>query len=201
MANRNFANSRMYTGHVKPVLLDGRCSIDSSGDPSDLKGPYIKSVSHLGAGAYQIQAQDNYNGVFAAMAQCDVAPSGSNIDPALGTPGAAYIIKIIGDTDWSTAGVPAGVSPAVGLGFVLASAPSAGTGRVKAIQSSGIMSVEIVGDPNLSSAQILANSGSQGAIVLLQCFDKTGAPADPASGSVLRFQMYLSDSSVLIGGE
>ena len=30
MANRNFANSRMYTGHVMPVLLDCNFVVDST---------------------------------------------------------------------------------------------------------------------------------------------------------------------------
>ena len=201
MANRNYASQKMFTGHVMPVLLDGRASIGASGAPSNLIGPYIKSIDRLGAGLYQIQAQDNYSGVFSACAQCQVAETGAALDPNLGVVGDAYIITVVGDTDWATAGVPEGVEPAIGLGFGLAAAPAAGTGRVKAVAQSGIMAIEIVGDPNLESDPMLDNGPAAGAIVLLQCYDSAGAPADPADGSTLRFQIYLSNSSVQIGGE
>lgn len=48
MANRNFANSRMYTGHVMPVLLDCNFVVDSTNGNGlgirSLKGPYIQNV-------------------------------------------------------------------------------------------------------------------------------------------------------------
>lgn len=48
IANRNFANSRIYTGHVQPVLLDCNFIVDSTNGNGlgirSLKGPYIQNV-------------------------------------------------------------------------------------------------------------------------------------------------------------
>jgi hypothetical protein len=48
MANRNFANSRIYTGHVMPVLIDCNFVVDSTNGNGlgirSLKGPYVKNV-------------------------------------------------------------------------------------------------------------------------------------------------------------
>jgi len=48
MANRDFANSRMYTGHVMPVLIDCNFIVDSFNGNllgiRSLKGPYVKAV-------------------------------------------------------------------------------------------------------------------------------------------------------------
>lgn len=202
MANRNFANSRMYTGHVMPVLLDGSAVIGSSGAVGTVKGPYIKSVTHLATGLYQIQMQDNYNRYLGGYSGFVSPASGSAIDPASGTVGLPYIIISVGNSDWTTAGVPAGVTPAPGVGFVLAAAPASGTGTVKAVISSGIASVEVIGDSNLTSAPMGPNTvGALGAIILLACYNGSGALTDPAPGSVLGFASEMSNSSILIQGE
>ena len=210
MANRNFPNSRIYTGHVMPVLIDGNFVIGASGAVGTVKGPYIESITHLGTGLYQIKLQDNYNRYYGGWTGFVSPVTGSAIDPNAGATGSAYIITTVGDTDWTTAGVPAGVTPAVGVGFVLAAAPSAGTGRVKLVADSGISRIEVVGDSNLT---LDPSSPNQGAVILMQCLQAQvpsattqGTPiqyalANPAQGSVLGFTCYMSNSSILINGE
>lgn len=192
----------MYTGHVMPVLLDGSAVIGSSGAVGSIKGPYVNSVTHLGTGLYQIQMQDNYSRYLGGFSGFVSPASGSSIDPHTGTVGLPYIIESVGSTSWSTAGVPAGVVPQPGVGFVLAAQPAAGTGLVKAVVSSGIVAVEVIGDSNLTMAPMGPNTqGQLGAIILLACYNSSGALADPVAGSVLGFASELSNSSILIQGE
>jgi hypothetical protein len=198
MANRNFANSRIYTGHVMPVLIDGSAVIGAAGAVGTVKGPYVKSVTHMGTGLYQIKLADNYSRYFSGSAAFVSPLSGSNVDPHTVTPGTPCVITVVGSTDWATAGVPAGVTPAPGVGLALAAQPAAGTGRVQTVGASGIMSVEAIGNQNLT---LDPSSPNQGAIILFQCLNTSGAPTDPAAGSVLGFTCYLSNSSIQIQGE
>jgi len=105
MANRNFANSRIYTGHVMPVLIDCNFIVDSTNGNGlgirSLKGPYVQNVfMHTSAtpgvgnsnpqtpniaitnpnpasGTIIVQLQDNYNRILT---------SGNAIISPLGTP-------------------------------------------------------------------------------------------------------------------
>lgn len=210
MANRNFANSRIYTGHVMPVLLDCNIAIGSTGAVGTVKGPYVTSVTRLGVGAYQIKLNDNYSLAYNVMASLSVAPTGSNINLTTGlTIGQAYIITAVGTSttaNWQTAGLPAGITPAVGVGFVaITAAAGTGTGTVKAVAPSGIVTVEAVGNQSLTSAPDPAVS--QGAVILIQCYGSTSSsvttliPADPANGSTLFVEALMSNSSITINGE
>lgn len=214
MANRNWANSRIYTGHVMPVLLDISVPIGATGAVGTIKGPYIKAVTRLNVGLYQIQMSDNFNKFYNATATFQSPATGSATDPHTLTVGQPYQISTVGNTDWTTAGVPTGVTPAIGVGFVLAAQPATGTGRAKLVTESGIAKVEIVGNSNLTNAPIASNgSGAQGAIILIQTLQAQMPSAttqgtaiqyaltDPTSGSTLLLKVLLGNSSVTIGGE
>lgn len=167
MANRNWANSRMYTGHVMPVLLDCNFIVDSANGNGlgirSLKGPYVQNVfmhtsSSAGpgssnpqtpnmvvtnpnpaAGTIIVQLQDNYNRILTG---------GHSIVSPVGTPSntpsaqfAAQIIITLGTTtaaQWLAAGLPAGVVPAVGAAFIAAgSGAIGGTGTVAPTAAAG----------------------------------------------------------------
>lgn len=227
MANRNFPNSRIYTGHVMPVLLDCNFVVDSTNGNGlgirSLKGPFVANAfmhtsstpaggnPNPAAGTIVIQLQDNFNRSYSGF-NASVSPaSGSavKIDNSAMTAGVAYIITTLGNATaakWHAIGVPAGVTPAVGVSFIAASNGGAGntlTSRVMttAAAGSGIMSIETVGDPNLSIAPNPGANQGYGASFILQCRDITGAIAAPADGTVISLSFYLSNSSVLVGGE
>lgn len=167
MANRNWANSRMYTGHVMPVLLDCNFVVDSANGNGlgirSLKGPYVQNVfmhtsasagpgnsnpqtpnmvvtnPNPAAGTIIVQLQDNYNRILTG---------GHAIVSPIGTPSntpsaqfAAQIIITLGTTtaaQWLAAGLPAGVVPAVGAAFIAASAGAiGGTGTVAPTAAAG----------------------------------------------------------------
>lgn len=223
MANRNFANSRVYSGHVMPVELEVSIPIGASGAVGTIAGAYISSVTLLATGMYQIQLQDNYAGYYMGSHQFISPVTGSalaidSVSAAL-TVGAAYQITTVGtntDAAWRAIGVPAGVAIAVGVPFVaLATGSGAtGTGRVKAVAAgAGIDKVELIGNPNTTLAPVSATgAGALGGIITIQCLQaQIGAAttqgtalqyaaANPASGSTLNLRFLLSNSSVTIGG-
>lgn len=196
-----------------PVLLDVSIPIGATGAVGTISGPYVSSVTRMAAGIYQIKLQDNYSRFYLGNAQMISPITGSAADPHGLTVGTLYSITTVGNTDWATAGIPAGVTAAIGVSFVLAAQPAAGTGRMKAVSNSGIAKVELAGDPTLTISPMVANSGAQGAVILVQCLQAQiaaattqgtpvqYAPADPTDGSVLKISMLLSNSSVTINGE
>ncbi len=125
MANRNFANSRVYTGHVMPVLIDCNFIVDSANGNGlgirSLKGPYVQNAfMHTSAspglgnsnpaspsqpvlnpnpasGTIVIQLQDNFNRVYTG-GNAIVSPLGSSVIMTSGlTIGVAYVITVLGD--------------------------------------------------------------------------------------------------------
>lgn len=207
MANRSWANTgKMFAPHVMPVLLDCNIVIGSTGAVGTVVGPGISSVVRLAAGTYKIIFQDDYNKLFGVQAMIKAPVTGSNVAATALNPTTVYEITAMGTTtqaNWETAGVPSGVTAAVGVAF-LAAATSSGNGTAKAIGVSGIDSVEVVGIPNT----MLQNSGvSVGGYVVVQCLGATSSSVttqvatDPAAGSILYLQMYLGNSSVVVQGE
>ncbi len=116
-------------------------------------------------------------------------------------------------TDWQKVGVPPGVVPAVGVGFVATrtgfSTGGASTGTVKAIGVSAISSMEIIGDPNLSLSPIpMGGSPNTGGYLLGQFlaptlntthFDTPFIPTAPADGSLVKMKILL-EQATRVGG-
>jgi hypothetical protein len=210
--------------HVSPVLLDCNFVVDSTNGNGlgirSLKGPAVQAVymntsatpsannPNPAAGTIVVQLQDNYNRSLSGFNAIVSPVSGSPLLVASAglTVGIAYIIVLLGTTTtaaWHALGVPAGVTPAVGVSFIAAATSALGTGAVEitAAAGSGICSIETVGDPNLSlSPDPKANQGF-GAQIILQCRDYAGAIAAPADGTVISLDFYLNNSSIQVAGE
>lgn len=225
MANRNWASGgKIYSMHVKPVLLDCNFVVDSTNGNGlgirSLKGPCVKAVymntsstpaagnPNPAAGTIVVQLQDNYNKSYSGFHAIVSPVSGTPLLVASAglTVGVAYIIVTLGTTTtaaWHALGVPPGVSPAVGVSFIAAATSALGTGAVEitAAAGSGVASIETVGDPNLSIAPLPSANQGYGAQIILQCRDYAGALVAPAAGSVISLAFYLSDSSIIIAGE
>lgn len=160
------------------------------------------------SGTIIIQLQDNFNRSFSGFNSIVSPLSGSPLLVASAglTVGVAYVIVSLGTTTaaaYHALGVPAGVTPAVGVAFIAKATSALGTGAVEitAAAGSGVASIETVGDPNLSIAPDPTQSQGFGAQLILQCRDYAGAIVAPANGTVISLGMYLSDSSVIIQGE
>lgn len=208
MANRSFANvGRIFAPHTMPVLIDCNFTVGAAGAVGTLKGPMVSAVTRLAAGVYKVKFQDNYYKYFGGFAQMIAPVSGANVLATALTPGVVYQITALGtttDAQWVTAGVPVGITPAVGVSFLCAAA-SLGTGTAKILGASGIQCVEVIG----TSANQLnpIGNGNMGGYVIVKCLGATAAgdttliATDPADGSTVQLAMYLSNSSVVVQGE
>ena len=126
MANRNFASSKMFTGHVMPILLDCNFVVDSTNGNGlgirSLKGPYVQNVfmftssspgkgnsnnqtpnmsitnPNPAAGTIVVQFQDNFSRSYTGGNAIAAPVSASGITPTGTnlTVGVAYIITALG---------------------------------------------------------------------------------------------------------
>lgn len=211
----------MFSLHNMPVLLDCNFIVDVANGNGlgqrSLKGPGIQQVylhttaplSGSGnpnpAAGYGLvlfdQSYYRYLGGYSGF----VAPvSGTPLTST--TTGVAYVIVTLGTTtlaQWLAAGVPRGVTPAVGVAFIAAATGAiGGTGAVEvpATNGSGIDHIEIVGNPSLT----LAPKQPQAAYPYIVFRYMAGAPpvaTQPADGSVCGMTFELSNSSQMLAGE
>lgn len=194
-------------GYVKAAYMQ------SSATPA-AANPFVNSTS---AGYCLIQLKNNYNKYIGGF-QGFVSPvtgSALKIDNgATLTIGVPYVITTLGNAtaaQWTTIGVPTGVTPAVGLTFV-AKATGGGSGntstsRVNAAGVSGILSVEVIGDANQSNN---SNHSANGGMYLLiqflaptlstNAYGQPMIPTAPADNSVVGMTIRLDGSSVTVDG-
>lgn len=133
-------------------MLDAQVAIGSSGAPTIASGNGygIASITRMSAGKYRIRLQDNFAKLLGFQANMVSPVSGAGVAAGSLSVGTVYQISSMGNTtqaQWVTAGVPSGITAAVGVVFKCA-ATSAGTGEAKVLGSSGIAAVELLGVSN-----------------------------------------------------
>lgn len=219
MANRNFSSGgKMYSMHTMPVLLDCNFVVDATqpNGISSLKGPTIQAVYmhstastpsalNPASGNIVVQLADNYNRYLSGSNVIRSPLSGSSLTST--TAHTSYQITILGTAtaaQWLAAGVPAGVTPAVGVSFVAIATGTIGGSaavQISAAAGSNVASIEILGDPSLQSAPDPTKNQGYGAYLIFQCRDYAGAIVQPANNSVISLEMLMSNSSVIVQGE
>lgn len=226
---RGFPNAgHFYSNIVGPVKVDLNFVVDSTngnglGVRSVKSNGFARNVfmhtsatpgSNNGAlnpnpasGFVLVQFNNNFNKYLGGFSGFVSPVSGTPLTST--TSGLAYIIVSLGTTtlaQWQAAGVPAGLVPAIGLSFIAkATGAIGGTGAVEVPAVSGVTSVEVVGDPNMSIANSsLAANG--GAYLLIQLLGATSAgvttliPTAPVNGSVIGMSAFFDNSSVTVDG-
>lgn len=151
-----------------------------------------------------VQLQDPYERLLDFTASIQSPNSGSDvkIDNSAMTQGVAYVITTVGDATrakWTAIGVPAGVTPALGVSFIAASNGGAGntlTSRVQTAATAGssVGTIELVGSPDASIAPLASASQGFGAQLIFACRNVSGTLAAPATGSVISISLFLSNS-------
>lgn len=211
-----------YSNITQPVKLDLSFVVDATnglGVTSVKSNGYARNVFMHTSGAPTsnngylnpnpasgyclIQLNNNYNHFLGLSYVFRSPASGASLTST--TAGLAYQIVTLGTTtlaQWQAAGLPAGVTPAVGVSFVaIATGAIGGTGTVNVPAAAGsvVAQAEIIGNPDLSSANssVAVNGG---AWVLVRFMDYAGAIVAPAAGSVASLSLYLDVSSVTIDG-
>jgi hypothetical protein len=218
MANRRDIQFT-YTPHNKATILDCNFTVDSTNadgisgleTSARIASVYMHTSTtpsagnpNPDAGFILINLQDNYN-TFLGMNSARVVPlTGSELTTGL-TVGTAYVITTVGAStraQWTTAGLPVHITPAIGVSFLAAATSIAGGGKAKAVLSSAIYSIEIVGDPNLMNSNGAHSAGAgRGMQLILKALGPT-ATADtalvetaPADGSKIFLSFYLNNSA------
>jgi hypothetical protein len=198
MASRRFFQ---FINSLNPGLtyIQGSFSVGSSGAVSAVNGSGIAGVTRLAAGVYEIKFQDNYFRYLGHNCQMRSGSTGTTAITAI-SPGTVYQIAALGaatTAQWVTAGLPVGVTPAVGVPFLCA-ATSAGTSSTCATAvSTEVDAIEIMGNPNKS---ILSPTYPY---IVIRCMGATSSsvttniPVDPVSGSKLDLEFIFRNSSIL----
>ncbi len=220
MANRNFMNGgKLFKMRAAPVSIDMNMIVDSTQGEgqSNLDAPLVSSVQMFSsspasdnippiAGMILIRLQDVYNALLGmnwSVLQEPLSGSDLKVDNDGSAPltvGQSYTISILGNittADWRTLGVPADITPAVGVSFI-AAAIGIGTGntktsRVQVQVSSAVASIEIVA---LQQPDPGSQEGSQ---IILACRDYAGALVAPVDGTTLAVELLMNNSSVKQG--
>lgn len=186
------------------VDVDAQIAIGASGAPaapSLSNAPGIKSITRLAVGQYVIQFQDNYAKLLNFDVNFRAPASGSNVAVTAAATGTMYIISVLGTTtvaNWHAIGVPADITPAVGVVFLKSATAGVGTGQVQIMGESAIAKVEQLGSMENSDSPVNNN----GARVYIKCLgytsssDNTLIPADPANGSIMLMRFILNNSQL-----
>lgn len=206
-ANGLGVTSVKSNGYVRNVFMH------TSGAPTSNNG-YLNP--NPAAGLVLIQAFNNFNKFLGVNAHLISPNSGANVAVTaaahLLVVGGAYTITVVGTTttaQWQALGLPAGLTPTVGQSFIaLITGIGAGTGQVQVPSASGVMGLELIGDPNqeIASDQLSVNGG---AWLLGQFLAPTvtagayGTPmiaTAPATGTIVELALIYDGSSVTIDG-
>lgn len=215
-----------YAPHVTPVLADVTFTVASTNTNglgiTSLKGQAVANVfmhttqtpgrgpngqlnPNPAAGYILVQLADNYSQSYLQLNSITTPNSGSNVTAT--TAGLAYTITGLGTAtaaQWLAAGVPPGVTPAVGVSFIAKATGTIGgsaTVQVPLTAHSGIDHMETVGVTNLSlSPKPVGGSPNVGGWILLACLLDTALTA-PTDGTVISLGAYLNQSSVTVKGE
>lgn len=190
-----------FTYSLNPMLtyIEANLVIGASGAPGTLKsaGNFITSITRVSAGTYKINLQQPLNRYLGGNTGF-VSPTTSSSTATVS--GAASVITVLGTAtlaQWQAVGLLPGVVPAVGAAFVASTTATIGGGAQAGQPSnSGIATVEVIGNANLTIAN------PQNPYMLIQCLAPTSSsvtthiPTDPASGSVMGLQFMFRNSSV-----
>lgn len=174
-------------------MLQGKIVFGASGAVASAAGAGIASVTKLATGIYQILFVEDYQAYIGSDFSIQSGVSGGAVADGSFVTGTLYQIVSVGTTNYLAVGYPAGMIPVVGGVFVATGAGGAGTGTVKAIAPSGVMSVEVAGNAQTQLGSSLAATGGQ---LIIQTLNTSDALASPASGCEIDFMLYFRDSSV-----
>ena len=160
-----------------------------------------------------IQMKQNFN-YFLGMTGGFVTPvaTSTKIDDTALTVGQPYVITTLGDStvaQWHSIGVPAGVTPKVGVAFVailqgIAGEAGTSTSRVMLPTTSTNSVIEIVGNTNLATNSNIASNSGQWIMVQFSAATSSSVttliPLAPANNSTCGLTLWFDGSSVTIDG-
>lgn len=218
----------LYTNVCKPITVNLNFIVDSAngnglGIRSLKSNGYVRNVfmhttaspgtndnatnPNPVAGYALIQFKNNFNYYLGGF-NGQISPLASTSLTST-TAHSPYVITSLGTTtlaQWQTAGLPMGLTPAVGQSFIaLATGAIGGTGTVGAPGVPTNLAVSVIGDPSteIANSNIAANGG---AYLLVQFTASTSSSVTtlvataPPDGTVIALTANFDGSSVTIDG-
>lgn len=192
MANQRFYQF-LYSKDAMLTYLKGSITVGGTGAVTSFAGKGFYSITRSTTGIYFVQLNDNYNAFINFNWHAAGGVTGSNVTDGSFVTGTEYSITAVGTTTWTTAGFPSGYTPAVGSVFVATGAGGAGTGTAKAVGKSGISKIELA---QSASGLLNGNNSGIGSAFFLNTYNYSEALANPTSGCVLGFELWMRNSSV-----
>ncbi len=157
------------------------------------------------AGYIYVQFTDAYYRYFGGFSGFVSPVSGSPLTSV--TIHLAYTIVSLGTAtlaQWQAKGLPAGITPAVGVSFIASATGTIGGSaavEVPATAGSNIDHIEVIGDPNTTVHTSGYTNGVRNPPYLILACYKGNALTAPADGTVISLASYLSNSSNTVDGE
>lgn len=220
MSNR-WMSQFWYSLHKKPVTIDCNFIIDAANanglGQRTLKGAGINQVfchsstpatgNNVPTGFAQIFFDDSYYYYYGGFTGFVSPVTGSTVAGSLSA-STVYVIKSLGTTtqaQWVSAGLSSLIPAAVGVSFIAnGTSGSFGTGTCATPTKSGVTSVEVVGNANLT----LNTTGPTGTgYIIVQFLGSTSSSVttliatQPADGSTVGMSFDLSNSFVTVNGD
>ncbi len=220
-----------YTGHKYPVQVDCEFTVaaGNAAGITGLSGAMVKNVwmhtsttpaagnPNPASGYAIINFQDNFKNYYFGGCQMQSPLSGAEISisgSSVLTVGAVYVITTVGTSttaNWVAAGLPIGITPAVGVAFVAAiTGGGTGTGKVKinATAGSTILVTDVVGDPDQSingSGAVIAGVSNPSYMILrflaaTNSSTTTLIATAPVDGTIIRPSFVFSNSRIQVNG-
>lgn len=207
-----------YTPHVTPVQVDCNFVVapTNGAGVTSLKGQGVSNVymhtsttpstgnTNPNDGIIMVQLSDNFSKLYNAYSLYHAPNSTATTSTVANV---VNIIAVLGTAtlaQWRTVGLPAGITPAVGVAFIATSSGVIGGGAQTAMVAAagaGIDHIEVNGNSSLNLSPIpVGGSPNYGGYIYLSCY-KNGVLTAPASGTVIRLAFYMSQSSVVVAGE
>lgn len=206
-------NQFLFTPNPKLTFLEGSFRIGASGAVAPTTaslGAGSQNVTKVGTGSYLLQLQDKYNRVLGVTSTIfpPTSAAGSTTDGSLTVGNAYQILFASTSTNWVTLGLPSGVTATQGQPFVASSGASNGPLGSSGVTAAGNGTVLALINPNISGVQVLPNpnlelmSTTAGSYIFMQTMGTSAyIPTQPTSGTVIRYNVFLRDSNLLLKGE
>lgn len=184
MANRKFFQF-LYSLTPDLVKIEVAALIGASGAVTASSGAGA-TISKLATGVYKVALADKYAGLIGAFGSTG-SGNGTPVAITAAVAGTVYRTVVVGNSDFTAIGAANNNLYTV---FV-ATGAGVGTGFVAPVATSGIVSVELT---QLITSTVVQNKEG----LVFACYDAAGALANPASGSTIGFDIYLTNSSIPI---
>jgi hypothetical protein len=169
------------------VILECSVTLTTGGAVGSIRGNGLLSAAEKGAGIFLLTFDRHFNRILQVHGNVLAPVTGGAVNDGSLSASTLYRIVTVGTSDFTAVGA---VDNVVGEAFVATGVGGSGTGTVKAIAASQMVSIQLAS----------ANLGNTDHIVV-QLVDDAGAAVDGEAGAVLNFMILARRGSIKSTGE